>query len=150
MNGVIMKITLFFSPEESAFLVTSRVILPRIAKPLTFIVDTGSPKSFIGAIDAKKWEIPFTTKRPEIIYWGDKEFKLQLLRNVQLWLVGEEDGQEKIKYMKKPSPKLYVTHDYVHEEKGDISPNVLGIDFLFNNGFRLVIDGKSRTAWLED
>lgn len=145
-----MKINLLYSEEESAYVMTGKLLLPRTTPgDIAFTVDTGSPTSFIGAVDAGRLKIKFSpSTKPNKIYWGNKEFKLSILHNLNLWIVGEQDGVKHLKVMK--FPQIEITKDFVHTEEGKMSPSLLGLDFLFNNGLKLVIDGKTKEAYLED
>ncbi|MBI2578141.1 MAG: hypothetical protein HYW26_00360 [Candidatus Aenigmarchaeota archaeon] len=71
------------------------------------------------------------------------------VRNVTLWVKKiNDDGKEGVHVMR--FKELKATRDTIENTDGSIeSPNLIGINFLVEHGFKLIIDGKNKTAWLE-
>lgn len=110
---------------EDGIILSARILAPHTTGHLFFIVDTGSGTSFIGGIDTERLKIPlkgFAEK--DKVFWGDKEFRMSKLKDVRLWVKGEDKGKEVLK-----------TFD---------------LDFLRKQNLMLVVDGKKNTAYFEE
>jgi hypothetical protein len=132
--------------DDSIFLTTT-IHAPHIAGRVSFMIDTGSPISFISGIDAPKLQIPRKIEKGEKIFWADKEFKLGKISNVDLWVLATDSGKDTLKILK--LPYLSVTFDFIHVKQTMDSPNILGMDFIIKQQLRLVVDGQEKKAYFE-
>lgn len=146
-----MRIPLTFADDQVQL--TCRMTTPRTSASVTFIVDTGSPYTFLGGSDTRRQMLRVSyANKPQTIYWGDTAFKLGNIQNVSLWVRKEENGEEGLEILR--LPRMHATRDWVLSEakdgvKGYVSPSIIGVNFLVDHKLRLVVDGLARSAYLE-
>jgi len=145
-----MRIPLILS-EEGILILSCTIHTPHKVGRINFIVDTGSPDTFVGGIDSRKLGLKVVYgDKPKTIYWGQTAFRLGQIRQVELWMRKVEGGVEKPATFR--FARFYATNDWVlsgrNPDRYD-SPNILGMSFVLEQGFRLVVDGKKKEAWLE-
>ena len=124
---------------------TATVRAPHVCGSVNFMTDTGSNTSFIGSVDMQKLGISqrrlqFSDK----IFWGDAPFRLGKLRKVALW-VKTADHTVYVFHL----PFIFVSPDFIHTKEGNISPNLLGLDFLRAQKLQFCFDGVSNSAYFE-
>jgi hypothetical protein len=140
-----MRIPLNVLDDEITLAATVRA--PRIVGSINFLVDTGSATSFIGGIDTRRFGIPFKKmnfRDEDRIFWGDSPFRLAKLRHIELWTKTSENRLHIFRL-----PFLYVSPDFIHTKEGDVSPNVLGLDFLRFQKLSFCFQGIQNLAFME-
>lgn len=147
---ICMRIPLSFS-EDDVLTLSCTIHTQHGVGRVNFIVDTGSPDTFIGGIDSRKLGLRIVYgDKPKTIYWGQTAFRLGQIRQVEVWMRKLEDDIEKPVTFR--FSRFYATKDWVlsgrNPDRYD-SPNILGMSFILEQGFKLVVDGKKKEAWLE-
>lgn len=118
--------------------------------PIYFIIDTGSPISFISEEEAKRANFPlnkFTFETHTRMAGGKHELKI-LKKPVSLYLKNEK-GNSSI--LKLSSLKISQSTSKAVKEKEVASqfPSIIGTDFLEENNLILYCDLKNNNCYLE-
>lgn len=115
----------------------------------SFIVDTGSPQTFISEGDALRLNLPLNKlKFREHMRMAGSVFEVLEMRNVGLYVKTDEERSEKIELpyigvargTKKDSKSIQIAQSF---------PNILGIDFLKQNKLALYFNPSKNIAYLE-
>lgn len=92
-----MKIPLRFygSGGDEVIEIGCRILTAHVSGTMDFIVDTGSPRSFIGLIDCQRLGIKI--KKPtdkDVMQWADKKLHIgKTTHPISLTFVAEDDNQ---------------------------------------------------------
>lgn len=120
-------------------------------KNVTFCVDTGSPKTYIGSGDAQIIGIPFNSLRTDetVVRLGSTKFSSLSIKNVTLKL---RNDQNSLKSITLPEIKVLNPTRNTQEAKNiaNSTPSILGLDFLKEKKFKLFCDVANDLAYLED
>ncbi len=141
-----MQIPLIVSKDRLYTLVTVRIPNLRVMGVVKFFIDTGSPKTLIGEMDALK--LRMNTQRinfnDDAYLGGTKIFIGEIKDKVQL-------------YFKTQGASIPFTPAKFYVSKGMLkiagveypSPSLLGIDFLIENKLALYFNPSENVAYLE-
>ncbi|MFH0830314.1 MAG: hypothetical protein V1887_04100 [Candidatus Aenigmatarchaeota archaeon] len=112
---------------------------------MKFIVDTGSPYTFIGKDDAARQTrlLQNLTVREQALMGGGRINIMTIPGPLRIALK-QEDGQ--IFSMELP---YFGFSDKTSTKGLSVSPSIIGLDFLRDHGFKLFVDMKNKTAYLE-
>ena len=149
-----MKIPLLILEDKLQVNSILKCPLFRLYGQVVFIVDTGSPLTMLSEGDALKLKVPIGNLRDspidrKHIYMGGSISEIKLIPK-QLDLVFKDD-QSKAASVTLPNicVALSTKHDNRHKQIAQGSPSIMGLDFLRDNGFTLVVDPKKNIAYLE-
>lgn len=139
-----MKINLFThlnSPEHTYLNSTVVIKAPRGRVATNFIMDTGSTKTIISYEDARRLQLPFNNKA-DVIGLGGRNYVGYVYKKLKL-LFKSDDGkvieEEMDVILLKPTS----------DKKIQISPTIIGTDFLKEKGYRLFCNMADDVAYLE-
>ena len=123
---------------------------PRFAGPIKFIIDSGSPDTLIGTMDASRLNIPISNlplpEDKKVVGLDGVQIILKLIKDLTL-LSADEHG-ETVRF----SMLVYVNAKPVPKIRGQETqgnPSVLGVDFLLKNKLKFVFDPIKEIAYLE-
>ncbi|MFA4820088.1 MAG: hypothetical protein WC613_03980 [Candidatus Aenigmatarchaeota archaeon] len=146
-----MKIPLRFfgNAGDEEIVVGCRVLTAHVSGTMDFIIDTGSPRTFIGLIDCQKLGIKIKAPSDkDVMQWADKKLHIgKTTHPLKLTFIAEEDNQEKAKTLN--VGRMDATTDFITMKGNKDSPSIIGLDFLMINKMRLCVDGASKKAWFE-
>ena len=113
--------------------------------PIRFVVDTGSPMSFIGRDDAIKQNrlLQNLPIKKEALMGGDKINIADLNGPIITGCMDDTGSVQEISLTK------FGVSDKVSQKGHSVSPSIIGLDFLREQGFTLFVDMKNNTACLE-
>jgi len=139
-----MKIRLYThlnSPEHTYL--NSTVILKsaRARVPTNFIMDTGSTKTIINYDDARRLQLPFDNKA-DIIALGGRNYNGYIYKRLKMIFRTEDGGlveEEMDVILLRPTS----------DKKMQLSPTIIGTDFLKEKGYKLFCDMAKDVAFLE-
>lgn len=143
---VFLKIPLAIEASDkislSAILKCSR---RNILLSVKFIIDTGSPFTFLGWDDAAKQERLLKNLRiKETALMGGGKMNIAEIPDAVALMFKNENGE--LCALELPNFSLADRPS----KKGDMfSPSIIGLDFLRSNNFKLVVDMKNKQAYLE-
>ena len=136
--------------NESRLILNVSILIQRLGlRPLKFIVDTGSPKTFIGATDSVRLGIDKYVKdsqEKETIVMGKTSMNLKILRNVKIYTKSDEN---KIRTF--DLPRLGVVEELLMADKNRqvVMPNLIGLDFIKENDLSLHYISKENKAYFD-
>ncbi|MCX6819618.1 MAG: retropepsin-like aspartic protease [Candidatus Aenigmarchaeota archaeon] len=123
------------------------ILFTRIGlKPMRFVIDTGSPKTFIGATDAIKLNLQPYSDVIDTVGYGMKEMKLRRVRIDKFYLKTDEPKLVpgvNISSLKMADPVM------INEMQCMGMPNLIGLDFIKDNGFDLHFISSKNEAYLD-
>jgi len=134
--------------EKTGFVTTIGTIRSerlRIFKSIKFILDTGSPKSFLSELDAHLLNIPFAKLNfTESALLGGTKIALALI-DVSISFLDEKNN------VKKYNPKNFYVAKGMWTKHGIVSatPSILGSDFLKETEMALYFNPSKSIAYLE-
>jgi hypothetical protein len=147
-----MKIPLII--DKNGFIVVSIAIVSirgkGIYKPITMMIDTGSPETFLSEKDFLKLRIPHESLEYDKPAYGlgGGVFALYKMRNVTLSFKTDENNIEKINF-----PTFHVSLCEKRDERtrmiAERIPSILGTDFLKENKFVFYLDMFNNITYLE-
>ena len=116
---------------------------------ISFVVDTGSNETFISEGDALRFNIPIN-KLPfeKHVSMAGSKFELLKAKSLILYIKKDDNKTEKISL-----DHFYVARGTKKDEKNRnlalAFPSIMGLDFLENNKFSLVVTPHKNLAYLE-
>lgn len=138
-----MKIPLTFADDYNAVnanAVVKILIDKRPEFPISFILDTGCPFTFISVPLLQYWAISqyVKVKKYKTLSWGSKRIKLLLLGKAELVMF---DANKRIVSLK--AKTLFLAR------LNQIPESIMGINFLRSSGVKLILDAKNNRAHFE-
>src|SRR3989344_5277501 len=123
----------------------------RFAGFIKFILDSGSPDTIIGTMDASRLNIPVanlpdTDSDKQVVGLDGAIISLKLIKNANLVLIDDKGSSIKIIL------PIYVNSKHIQKIRGQETqgnPSVLGVDFLLKNKFKFIFDPYKKEAYLE-
>lgn len=119
------------------------------AQLISFVIDTGSPESFISQAEVEKLQIP-TKNRPvegEIDVGGSR-FKKIDIQKITLHLLKE--GSSAMLSLSTKLSALKTTKTSEHKKSiAHTLPSILGLDFLMTHNLSLHVFPKEKIAYLQ-
>ena len=117
-------------------------------KPITFIVDTGSSRSFISERDAMQLKLPIDIlTNPESIRMGGSKYDLLQTKKMKLMLKTEENTTQEI-----VMPQFAITRATKKTEEArresQCLPSILGTDFFTINSLLLHFDPRDNDSYV--
>jgi hypothetical protein len=113
--------------------------------PDTFVIDTGSPKTVIPYDKALRLQIPFNKKFSKMICLGGMKYRAYEVNDFEFIMI-DEDGKMVIEpfscLVLKPTSKKK------EDELGHF-PIIIGVDFLRERRYNLIMDFKNKEFYLE-
>lgn len=138
---------------------SKRLVVPVVSmQPRCFgnfeaVLDTGSPRTILGAIDAEKLKIPFTSLRTTspIVGFGKGSTPSLQIDSFDLSIRSEEN---KLKHLKMPIvipdiPSIRKMSQSILDHARTI-PTLIGMDFLEINNLKLFVNVNQNSAYFED
>lgn len=117
-------------------------------KKLSFIIDTGSPKTFISEKDALIFQIPFNAlKFKEHIKLGGSKYELLSGKNVKLCFKTEEEKLIDFNFSLTVSRTTKSTKEGILESRS--CPSIIGTDFLAQNDLSLYFQPSKGVYYIE-
>lgn len=115
---------------------------------ITFIVDTGSSRSFIGYGDALKLHLPINhLEFKEHMRFGGTKFGLYKMKGVYMSFLNEENRAEKVEL-----GEFYVAKPTKGGEERFLAqqlPSIIGLDFLIKNCYSLHVNPSKDISYME-
>ena len=143
-----MRIPLNFDEEKSSIFLNIAIRIPgRVGPfPATFIIDTGSPLTFMDEFYSSKFRI-FAKNLPfdSFIYMGGTKVSLYKLGKSEFILRSEGDKLESMAF---DSLKVARTA-WTKKEATYAGESILGLDFLKELELKLFVDPSNDAAYLE-
>jgi len=110
--------------------------------------DTGSPDTIISESEALRLKIPFADKQAKTSYGvGGDPISLYEAKISSFSFIDDKEELETIE-----SPLVYISRCMKKEDRRMITagmPNILGVDFLLKNQFKLFFDPYNKVAFIE-
>lgn len=124
---------------------------PHFAGPIKFIIDSGSPDTIIGTMDASRLNIPIanlpnTDLDKQVVGLDGAIIPLKLIKDAKLILTDDLGSNAKFIL------PVYVNSKHIQKIRGQETqgnPSVLGVDFLLKNKFKFIFDPSKKEAYLE-
>lgn len=125
---------------------------PHFAGSIKFIIDSGSPDTIIGTMDASRLNIPITSLPnsdldKQVVGLDGATIPLKLIKDAKLSCTNDSGTSVKV------IQPIYVNSKYIQKIRGQETqgnPSVLGVDFLLKNKFKFFFDPSSKIAYLEE
>ncbi|MFH1590953.1 MAG: hypothetical protein ABIC95_03415 [archaeon] len=155
-----MKVRLPLIISENRLILSSFVSCDRLRirkQYVEFVVDTGSPYSFISYGDALKFQIPLSQyTKSEALQFGGSTYNRVQLPHLDLyvfkegWKAAEELSEEYLLRMNIEINALKTTKKGKEKERlAQMMPSIIGMDFLEKHKMGLFVNPSEKIAYLE-
>lgn len=126
--------------------ITASIIAPRCVGTVNFVVDTGSPYTFLSEKDAQRLRIPVKALNPDKELSGltGKNFVILMFRSGSFTFLAEEGKRYTTKWPIRL--RTYAGMGTIIQQE---YPSILGTDFMKSNKFILRYDAGNDAACFE-
>ncbi len=140
-----MRIKIFFDQKSKVLRIPALFKIPHKRIKSDFVLDTGSPHTFLNYTDAIRLTVPHTLKDKQIRI-GGRKYQSYLFSKFEFTFKTEDD-----ELVTESIPiRVLKPHGLNIDEIEELDnfPNLLGLDFL-EKGYKLYCDLKNKEIYLE-
>ena len=118
---------------------------------IEFVIDTGSPESYIGQKDSTKLQIPVKDRREDgTVAFGGSQYKKIKLPSFTFYLLKQDNQKNDYVLLEVNLHALKTTKTSPHRvQAADASPSILGLDFLIEQKLSLHVILTADMAYLQ-